>query len=68
MISSVALLIPLFVLKMWLSPASFSFIFGFLNQTLLQILQQIIVKKCHVNPVYDNGIQTHDIRNTSLLP
>ena len=30
--------------------------------------QQIYVKKCYDHPVYGAGIQTHDIRNTSLLP
>ena len=38
------------------TPASFSFIFGLFKQTLLQFLQQIYVKKCHVHPVYGAGI------------
>ena len=40
------------------TPASFSFIFGLLKQTI-QFLQQINVKKGHVHPVYGAGIQTH---------
>ena len=31
------------------------------KQTLLQFLQQINVKKCHVHPVYGAGIWTHDL-------
>ena len=43
-----------------------SFIFGLLNQTSLQFLQQIYVRNIH--PVYGAGIRTHDLQNTSLLP
>ena len=38
------------------SPASFSFIFSQFKQTSIQILQQIDVNKCQVNPVYGAGI------------
>ena len=38
------------------------------KQTLLQFLQQINVKKCHVHPVYSAGIRTHDLWIVSLLP
>ena len=31
------------------------------KQTLLQFLQKINVKKCHVHPVYGAGIRTHDL-------
>ena len=48
-------------------PASFTFIFSLLKQTL-QYLQQIKVNKCHVHPVYGTGIQTHDLFNLSHLP
>ena len=47
--------------------ASFSFIFGLSKQTI-QYLQQINVKKCHVNPVSGAGIRTHDLWNVSRLP
>ena len=41
--------------------------FGLFKQTI-QFLQQINVKKCHVQPVYNTGIQTHDLLNMSSLP
>ena len=47
------------------TPASFPFIFSLFKQTTF--LQQINVKKCHVHPVYDAGIRTHDLLNMSLL-
>ena len=47
-----------------LTPASFSFIFGLLKQTL-QFLQQIYVKNVH--PVYSAGNQTRDLWNVSLF-
>ena len=50
-----------FFKKIGPTPASFSFIFGLFKQTLLQFLQQINVKKCHVHPVYSTGIRTHDL-------
>ena len=40
------------------TPASYWIIFGLFKQTLLQFLQQINVKKCHVHPVYGAGIRT----------
>ena len=46
------------------TPASFSFIFVFLNT--LQFLHQINVKIFH--PVYGAGIRTHDLWNRSVLP
>ena len=46
--------------------ASFSFIFGLFQAKIITILQQINVKIVH--PMYGAGIQTHDLRNTSLLP
>ena len=49
------------------TPASFSFIFGLFKQTI-QFLQQINVKKCHVHPVYNTWIRTHDLSNMSCLP
>ena len=48
-------------------PASFSFIFGLFKPTSFQFLQQINVKKCHVHPVYNARIRTHDLWNMSLL-
>ena len=51
--------------KKWTNPASFSFIFGLLKQTL-QFLQQIYVKNVH--PVYGTGIQTYDLWDMSLFP
>ena len=48
------------------TPASFSFIFGLFNQTLLQFLQQIYVEKCPSS--IGAGIWTHDLRNVSLFP
>ena len=51
-------------LKIGPTPASFSFIFSLFKQTLIQILQQTNVKKCHVHPV----IRTHDLWIVSLLP
>ena len=52
---------PLF-LKMGQPRPLLSFIFGLLKQTSLQILQQINVY------TYGPWIQTHDLRNVSLLP
>ena len=43
-----------------------SFVFGIFKQTSLQILQQTNVK--NVNPLYDAGIWTHNLRNMSLHP
>ena len=43
-----------------------SLIFGLFKQTLLKNLRQIYMKNVH--PVYGAGIQTHDLRNMSLLP
>ena len=45
------------------SPASFSFIWDLFKQTM----QQIIVKKCHIQPVYGAGIWTHNLSNMSRL-
>ena len=45
----------------------FSFHFGLLKHTL-QFLQQINVKKFHVNPVYDTGIKTYNLLNMRHLP
>ena len=50
------------------TPTSSSFIFDIFNQTLLQFLQQINMKKCHVHSVNSARIQTHNLRNMSLLP
>ena len=56
----------LIVKKNWPTPASFSFILGLFEQTLLQFLQQINVKNVH--PVSGAGIRTHNPLITSLLP
>ena len=46
----------------------FLLIFGLFKQTSLQFLQQINVKKCPVHPVYDAGIQIHNLSNMNHLP
>ena len=51
----------------WANPASFLFILSFFKQTI-KILQQINVKKCHVDPVYGAGFQIHDLLNMSHVP
>ena len=51
-------------LKKWANPGLFyRLVSVFFKQTSLQILQQI-----NVHPVYGAGIQTHNLRNMSLLP
>ena len=47
-------------------PTPTSFIVYFRSLQSLHFLQQIYVKNVHL--VYGTGIQTHDLRNTSLLP
>ena len=54
------------VLKMG-HPQPFFVYFRRFKQTL-QFLHIIYVKKCYDHPVYSTGIQTHNLRNTSLLP
>ena len=54
-------------LKNGRTPASFSFIFGLLKQTI-HFLQQINVKIFHVYQVYGVGIRTHNLSNVSRLP
>ena len=51
----------------WANPASFLFILSFFKQTI-KILQQINVKKCHVDPAYGAGFQIHDLLNMSHVP
>ena len=53
--------------KKWTIPDLFFVYFRPFKQTL-QFLQQIYVKKCYDHPEYGTGIQTHNLRNTSLLP
>ena len=55
-----------FFLKNGPSSASFSFIF--VIKQILQFLQQNICEFFYDHPVYSAGIQTHDLRNMSLLP
>ena len=43
-------------------------LFSIFSNKQYNFLQQIKVKKCHVHPVYGNGIQTHDLWNVSLIP
>ena len=42
--------------------------FKFKNILCKLVDYSFYVKKCCVHPVYGAGIQTHDLRNTSLLP
>ena len=52
-------------LNEWAIPGLFFVYFRLFKQTL-QFSQQINVKNVH--PVYGAGIQTHNLRNISLLP
>ena len=47
-------------------PDSFIIYFRSFQTNIITVLQQIYVKKCH--QVYDAGIRTQDLWNTSLLP
>ena len=47
------------------TPASFSFIFGLFKQTT-NFYNKYMWKNVH--PVYGAGIQTHNLRNVSILP
>ena len=58
----------MFFLKMGQPRPLFRLFLVFFKQTLLQFLQQINVKKCHVHPVYGTRIRTHDLWIVSLLP
>ena len=68
MLTNISWIKRLFFLKNGPIPASFLFSFGLFKQTIQFFLQIINVKKCHVHPVYGTGIQTHNLRNVSLLP
>ena len=64
-----SLFIFFFFLKKMVQPRPlFRLFLVFFKQTLLQFLQQINVKKCHVHPVYGAGIRTHNLWIVSLLP
>ena len=51
----------LWIFVFLIGPTLASFCLFLVFSKTIQFLQQINVKKCHVHPVYGEGIQTHDL-------